>query len=220
MARETENPVFDYRMLRLYMGVIALSLPYAAILLSQVSLTSVSASYYTEARDTFVGMSFIVGAFLWAYNGHTFRQAVASKIASVAAFFVGLFPTACDDCAASITSITHSGAAITLFSILAYFCLGPFREKTRGQPGKKGRRDLVYLVCGWVMVAAMSIALGAWLLLDETTVMQLRIVFWVELVALNAFGIAWITAGKCLPVLVDEDNGLIIFGRGSRASHE
>ena len=215
MTRETEHPVFDYRMLRLFMGVIALSLPYAVIFLSQDSLTSVSASYYSDARDTFVGMLFIVGAFLWAYNGHTFRQAVVSKIASVAAFFVGFFPTACDGCAVSLSSIAHFSAAAVLFSALAYFCLGPFREKTSGQSGKTGRRAAIYLVCGWLMVAAMLIALAAWLFVEEATVAKLRIVFWVELVALNAFGIAWITAGKWLPMLVDEEDALVIFRQRS-----
>lgn len=215
MTRETKRPIFDYRVLRLFMGVIALSLPYAVIFLSQESLTSVSASYYTDARDTFVGMMFVVGAFLWAYNGHTLRQAAVSKVASLAAFFVGFFPTACDGCAVSAASITHFSAAAVLLSALAYFCLGPFREKTRGQPGKAGRRAVIYLVCGWAMVAAMLIALAAWLFLEPATVAELRIVFWVELVALNAFGIAWITAGKLLPILVDKDEAVVVFGQRS-----
>jgi hypothetical protein len=51
-------------------GVIAFSLPFVFSAIANSSLGSMSGSYYTSARDVFVGMLFIVGAFLWAYNGH------------------------------------------------------------------------------------------------------------------------------------------------------
>ena len=133
MAKATVSAVFDYKALRLLMGVIAFSLPYVVSLLASKPLASISASYYTEARDAFVGMLFVVSAFLWAYNGHDTNQKIASKIASIAAVLVALFPTACDTCETSIVSIIHYVSAGVLFSVLAYFCLGPFRRKTRGQ---------------------------------------------------------------------------------------
>ena len=40
-----------------------------------------------------------------------------------------------------------------------------------------------------------------------------RLIYWVELIALNAFGIAWITAGKAIPGLVAKDEALFKFGR-------
>ena len=73
------NKVFDYRALRLLMGLIALALPFIVTLVSSTQLSSISASYFTEARDAFVGMLFIVGAFLWAYNGHTLHRPGRAK---------------------------------------------------------------------------------------------------------------------------------------------
>ena len=142
--------VFDYRALRLLMGIIALSLPFVVSLIAFESLSSISASYYTEARDAFVGLLLIVGAFLWAYNGHGPKEAIASKIASVAAILVAIFPTSCADCTVKIptifpvtkiTPIIHYVAALCLFSILAYFCFGPFRKNTKGKKGKKAKSE-------------------------------------------------------------------------------
>jgi len=129
-----ENKVFNYHTLRTSVGLIALSIPAVVIFFSSETLNSISAYYYTNARDLFVGMLFIVGAFLFAYNGHTDWQARWSKVAALAAFGVALFPTTKQGGAATFTSLVHLASAGTLFTILAYFC-GVF---TRGQ-NPKGR---------------------------------------------------------------------------------
>lgn len=203
--------VFDYRALRLLVGLIALAMPFVVTALAGEELSSISASYYTKARDAFVGMLFVVGAFLWAYNGHTPQEGRASKIASLAAICVALFPTSCETCESTIVSMIHYVAAVTTFSILAYFCLGPFRKNTKGQPGKKGRRDKVYLVCGWVIVACMLTAFLANLALPKETVHAWDITYWAEAIALGAFGVAWIVAGKYLPLFADQDEELRLF---------
>lgn len=128
--------VFDYRALRFLVGLIAIFLPIIVSLLSTTELSSISASYYTNARDVFVGMLFIVSAFLWGYNGHTSREAVASKIASLAAMAVALCPTSSDLCEIDTLSIIHAIAAFVLFSILVFFCFGPFRYGTKGKGGE------------------------------------------------------------------------------------
>ena len=75
-------------------------------------------------------MLFIVGSFMWAYNGHTLLETIASKIASAAAVIVALFPTSCDGCPGDATSTIHFTAAGILFLILAFFCLVPFRQRS------------------------------------------------------------------------------------------
>ena len=210
---ENRSVVFDYRALRLLMGLIALALPFVVTALSTTDLSSISASYYTEARDAFVGMLFVVSAFLWAYNGHAPAEGRASKIASLAAILVALFPTACDSCKSGIVSVIHYLSAGTLFSILAYFCFRFFRKNTKGQlrMSKKWRRDKIYLACGTVMVACMLIAAVANLTLSQETLNAWQVTYWAEAVALGAFGVAWIVAGKYLPALTDEDEELRLF---------
>ena len=208
MATQTASKVFDYRAIRLLIGIIAFALPIVVSIVSSISLSSISAAYHTEARDFLVGMLFIVSAFFMAYNGHTTAQAWASKVASIAAIMVALFPTSCDTCDPDIISAIHYSSAAVLFSILAYFCFGPFREKTKGQPGKKGRRSKIYFSCGCIMVGCLVIIGLSKLFLPDETVNALRITYWGEAIALAAFGVAWIVAGKYFRVFVDQQDML------------
>ena len=208
MADTSRSKVFDYRALRLLMGIFALALPFVVGLISTTPLPSVSASYHTEARDAFVGMLCVVAAFLWAYNGHSRLEGRISEVAAFCAALVSFFPTACDRCDLSPTAIVHWVAAAILFAILAFFCLGPFRKKTKGMPGKKGRRGRIYLVCGWVMVVCLVGLLVAKLALPKETVQALALTYWAEAIALCAFGVAWIVAGKYRSLFADKDEAL------------
>jgi hypothetical protein len=211
MANQTKSAVFDYRALRLLVGLIALALPIVVSILSSKPLSSISASYHTEGRDAFVGMLFIVSSFLWAYNGHSAREAWASKIAALAALFVAMFPTSCDFCKSNTISKIHYYAAAILFIILAYFCFIPFRKNTKGKKGKKGLRSKIYFICGSVMIGCMFCMLIAKLALSDKTMKMFRITYWAEAIALGAFGFAWIVAGKYLRFLVDDDEALRLF---------
>ena len=211
MKTKNKGTVFDYRALRLLMGLIALALPFVVSLISSSPLSSISASYHTEARDAFVGMLFVVGAFLWAYNGHTSKEAWASKVASLAAIFVAIFPCSCDVYETGITSIIHYSSAATLFAILAYFCFVPFRLNTKGKEGKKGRRSKIYFVCGWIMVGCMLSMIITKFTLSDEIINTLSVTYLAEAIALGAFGVAWIVAGKCLSPFVDEGDALRLF---------
>ncbi|MCM1982039.1 hypothetical protein [Lyngbya confervoides] len=206
-----KNKVFDYRALRLLMGIIALALPFVVSILSSSPLSSISASYYTEARDMFVGMLFIVGSFLWAYNGNSKTEAIASDVASIAAIGVAIFPTACKDCPGSPTATLHYLAAALLFVILAYFCFIPFRQDIKGKRGKKGLRSKIYLLCGTTMILCMAAMVIANAVLPGDVVESAKIIYWGEAIALGAFGIAWIVSGKASRLIAEEDEVLHLF---------
>lgn len=211
MEPKSRSMVFDYRALRLLLGIIAFTLPFIVTLVAKETLSSISASYYTDARDAFVGMLFVVSALLWAYNGHSNREARASKVAAIAALFVAICPTAEPGGKTTCITIIHYTSAGLLFAILAYFCLVPFRLNTKGQKGKKGRRSKIYFICGCIMIAC-GIGLGlASLVLSNEKIESLDLVYWAETIALLAFGVAWIVAGKYLPPLVDKEEELKLF---------
>ena len=211
MTNSNSGKVFDYRALRLLVGIIAFAIPICVTIISSSPLSSISASYFTEARDVFVGMLFIVGAFLWAYNGHSKPQSRASKAAAISAILVALSPTVCNNCEMSVSSVIHYVSAGILFSILTYFCLGPFRKNIKGQRGKKGRRSSIYLVCGLIMLVSILGLLICEFALSDDLKATLRITYWAETVALFSFGCAWMVAGKSFRPLVDEDEALKLF---------
>jgi hypothetical protein len=213
-SESVQNPVFDYRTLRLVVGCVAFALPVVVVLISSKPLSSISASYHTEARNVFVGALFIIGALLLAYNGHTPTQKWVSKGAAPAAILVAICPTSCDHCdpdpVEPIISTIHYVAAAILFLTIAYFCLGPFRKNTKGQKGKKGRRAIIYLVCGWIIIVCM-LAIGVTTVAMHEITKESAITFVAQFVALWAFGVAWIVAGKVIPPLVDKEDMLILW---------
>jgi len=200
-AEETKEPIlFNVQTLRLIMGLVALFLPFVVSYLAGMDLGSISASYYTNARDVFVAATCVVGALFLAYNGHTAWQSRLSKVGGVASFLTALFPTSCSDCAPNSTSLLHYGAAAVVFGILTYFCLVAFRHKTKARTDQYlRRRDWTYLICGAVMALCMLTMLGIGLGIFGSLAQAWRMTYFAETIALIAFGISWNVAAKYVP---------------------
>jgi hypothetical protein len=219
MADSDRKTVFDYKLLRFFIGVIALVLPFLVTWIAGQRLTSVSASYHTDAQDVFVGLLFFVAAFLLAYNGHLLSESVASKVAGMAAILVALFPTAPDGAPTDFEARVHGGAALTLFLILAYFCFFVFRKKIKRDRGPRRRRSRIYFACGSAIVVSILVVIAAVVFLPDDVADEARIIYWAESVALVAFGIAWLVSGKVLPGLVDKERDDVLqFRRGQMRS--
>ncbi len=187
------NQIFDYHVLRWFVGGIAFLIPVVVSVVSGESLSSISAYYYSDSRDYFVGMLCIVGALMMAYNGHTTAQMYLSKVAGVAAFGVAIFPTACATCESGPTSILHVASATTLFAILAYFCY-VFYARAKGK--RNPVRSYLYALCGVVIVLSLlAAAAGELFLSADDGLKKSRIIFYAEWSALAAFGTAWTLAG-------------------------
>lgn len=133
--------VFSHLTMRFIVGLIAIALANIVVQVADQRLTSISASYHTDAQDLFVGSLFVIGAFLLAYHGHSTTQCWASKIAAVAAVLVALFPTKMVSAPTTCVMVVHVASAITLFSILAYFCY-PRRWLTSSESSTGLRRLL------------------------------------------------------------------------------
>jgi quinol-cytochrome oxidoreductase complex cytochrome b subunit len=207
--------VFDYQLSRLVVGMVAFALPIVVRIVCRQPIASISDSYYLGARDEFVGMMFVVGAFLMAYNGYTIRQSRASKVAALTAVLVALFPTSCPGCDIDLPSVVHYCSATVMFSMLAYFCLGPFSAHAKGKnSGKALRRRIVYQVCGIVMIVCMAAAGASQAAINLGVQLEaLRITFWAEASALVAFGVAWMTAARVFSFLAEKDEMLVLFRR-------
>lgn len=196
MARLFPTTVINYHLLRLLVGVIAFALPMVVVILSSNPLSSISASYHTEARDAFVGMLCAVATFLFAYNGRYLLQATLSKVASVAAIFVAYFPTSCDECKADTISAVHLVSAAVLFLILSFFCFVPYRADIKDAGGKIARRYAIYTICGWLMLISMLSVVMFKIILSPEEMRAWRVMYYAEFVALEAFAVSWMVASR------------------------
>jgi len=136
---KSNDLLFDYRTLRLTVGIVAMGLPVIVYLITLTITSSISASYYTDARDVFVGALFVIGALFLAYQGHKeyIQEKWISRAGAIAAFSAAIFPTSCDQCMSDVRSTIHYIAAFILFSSVVYFCLFAFTGRAKAKIRKE-----------------------------------------------------------------------------------
>jgi hypothetical protein len=203
MTTATTSPqntlVHSYLFLRRAIGLIGLALPVVLILGKQLVqggdlIGSLSGYYYTDLRDVLVGAMCAVGVFLLAYYGHDRVDNIASTVAGLGAIGLALSPTTPDhDVTAGdrTAGVLHLVFAAVFFLSLAYFCLRLFPHDGE-QPERFGA---LYRVCGGVILACLVlIALAKYVGL----VPELHPALWLEAVAVEAFGVAWLVKGRTM----------------------
>jgi len=206
-----EHDTATVRRLRFGVGVLGMVLPFAVTVGNMVQtgetvlLSSISGSYYTGMRDVFVGSLAAIGAFLIGYRYAPVDDAL-STIAGLAAIAVALFPTAqrgqevLVTAAGGTTGMIHGIAAAVLFLVLAIFCFFLFpRSATPGaMTTAKKSRNVIYYLCGFLIVAGLGLAALAGKILPGEVTSWLKPMFWGQSVALFAFGVAWFTKSNII----------------------
>ncbi|SMO98671.1 hypothetical protein [Paracoccus laeviglucosivorans] len=218
--------VLVFLSVRRAIGALGYFLPVALAVYGFASggiLPSMSAYYYTPMRDVFVGCLMAQAVFLWSYEGYRephrlLTDRLVSRVASVAVALVALAPTtriekpdaglpepACTllQCVLGDgpASFVHLAAAGVFFAALAVYCLVLFVRGGRDTPEKR-MAQRIYRICGWTIVASVSLigllfATG----LDHRLV-GLRPVFWLETLACFAFATSWAIKGNALRPVV------------------
>jgi hypothetical protein len=197
--------VHSYLFLRRAIGLIGLALPFVLILGKSAIdggglLNSVSAYYYTDLRDVFVGSMCAIGAFLLSYRGYGTLDDLVGNIAAVAAFGVALCPTAPVNPSGSdrTLGVLHVAFAGVFFLALAFFCLFLFTRSDNVDPTpRKVERNRVYVACGAVMIVSLVLIVVCGLFLGGE-VGSLHPGLWLEALAIVAFGVAWLTKGEAI----------------------
>lgn len=201
----------DHRTIKLLVGLIAISLPLLTslatrLLADDVELTSVSQSYRVGGlpRDIFVGFLFAIFAFLLAYNGKSKREMILSKIAAFAALGVAVFPCKCGD-HKELIPFVHGASAAVMFIILAVFCyIFHQRASAKHYPQAK-LRCRIYVMCGLIIVASMLVIAIDGVLKNAISDKLERLVYYGETAGLVAFGVAWLTASRVLPLISNKE---------------
>jgi hypothetical protein len=219
LKKPNQNFELSYLGIRRAVGILGLALPIAVSLGTAIFSAfphlkdSISDYYYTIMGNVFTGTLCGVALFLFSYNGFDRWDRISSNLAAVFALGVAFFPMnvdrACKACTlGNIISrdvqpwrdYVHFTSASLLFFTLACMSLFLF---TKTQPGKrpthkKQQRNIIYRVCGIVMLAAMVLAFGyqkGWI----TKVLPLpHSTFFMETVMLWSFGFSWLVKGETL----------------------
>ena len=201
--------VLSYLLLRKAIGVLGIALPFLvaigkAALENPGLLSSISSYYYSVMGDVFVGCLCATGVFMWSYRGYELKDVIAAQIAAYCAVGIALFPTS-PALGATAQQILigrlHLTFAIVFFAALIYFALVLFRKTNPNVPPtpEKLLRNRVYTVCGYTMLAALIlIALVLFFVPDDSPLLALNPVFWLEAVLLEAFGISWLVKGEAI----------------------
>lgn len=215
--RPENQYVISYLNLRKAVGILGIALPIVLIvgflLFDQGCKLppSISHYYYTGFGTFFTGTLCAVALFLFSYKGPESKDERASMLAAFCALGVAFLPTNPDSdscvgsirvilCANDIRNAFHYGFAALLFLTFAYFCLVLFvKTSEKGPTKKKQMRNVIYRVCGWVILISITSILlltilnKAEMIKTKTTDIS---TFIFETIALFAFGISWLTKGE------------------------
>ncbi len=210
--------VISFKTMRRMAGLLGMALPVAACLWSVVCsdshtlLESISAYYHTNMRDIVVGILCAVSFFLFAYHGYDTQDFITFKIAGISALGIALFPALIENTNSSIslalnasptTDTLHIISASIFFITLAYISLCLFTKSKPNTPkqdrsGQKIIRNRIYILCGSVIVLCLVLLFVVHIPSIASSVKELNPVFWLEAIALLAFGISWLVKGETL----------------------
>ena len=213
MPLTTRRQEIDHHTLKLIVGSISISMAVLTSYFADSAITSISASYYEGgwSQSIFVGFLFAVAAFLLAYNGLSQSEMVLSKVASLSALGVAMFPCKCDD-HPEVLPFVHGISAAVMFMILAFFCLTFFQRARRKGHTQAMARAVIYAFCAGAIVLAILVILTDNLMGGRLSSSVPRLTFYGEATGLIAFGISWLTASRVLPLITHKTERISLFG--------
>ena len=209
-----QSLIISYLSLRRTIGILGILLPFALALgntyiFGEGLQTSMSSYYHTRVGDLFVGVLFVIGLFLFSYKGYGFVDDIAGHLACVFAIGVAIFPTTpANPTSANAETIgaIHLAFAGLLFLTLAFFAIFLFTKSAPDRPvtSRKKRRNAIFRLCGIVIIICIVLTAVVNVVLPKdlaSTIAQYNHVFWLEAVAVVAFGISWLVKGKALRII-------------------
>jgi hypothetical protein len=205
MSQPADPRIISYLTLRKAVGYLGMLLPVALLAGNWVIFSgglqqAVSDYYYTGMRDVLVGGLCVIGAFLLAYHGYDRWDSLFTNAAGVGAVGVALFPTPPDhpSARANIVGDFHFAFGSVMFASLIVIALWLFRKTgPGGRTHAKQIRDTVYLICGLIMLVSLALA-GIVSLPFAAGLNSLNPVFWLQAIAIAAFGVSWLVKGQAI----------------------
>jgi hypothetical protein len=213
--------------LRAPIGIIAIALPFVlriGILFRGGGVPySLSGYYYSSLRNVLVVPLCILGFLLILYKGYNNLDRYVTTIAGIGFFGVALFPTnAFQSRVPSWIYAVHTlSFTCTIIALAIMALLFTRTEPSDGQlndirqlllalvfkysgyytPRKKTRNQ-IYSTCAWLML--VSLILAYWSNFWSPSIRDItQWLFWLDAIAMTAFGTSWLVKSKSLPFLKD-----------------
>lgn len=170
---------------------------------------SISATYYTNSKMFLIGLLVTTSVYFLSYKGYDFWDNFLTTASAFFALGIVAFPCNAYGCPdrvglfnlpVAVSHIVHCVSAAGLFTMFALMILLQFTQSGGAETEQKVKRNRIYRVCGWVIVAfellVLANSLAGW-------PHYLTIVY--EAVMLSAFSMAWLVKGEAFAKLNDEE---------------
>lgn len=220
------DPIRTVQILRKGIGTVSIAMPFILIFLSLIPFfqvngiqISLSAYYYTNIREVFTGILFIVGFFLLVYQSDYVDPELQTKenllvrIMGFAAIGVALIPTECNPkyaiCqgmpsfipnAGNFASTGHIIATIILFLTFAYVSYYIFpnnKDSEKNNKKKDEKNENTYRICALIIIGALLLlVINALLNFYNELELHTHMTLISETIILLSFGYSWFTKGK------------------------
>ena len=207
--------IMSYLLMRVLIGVIAVLLPFALILVNWAIghgvQSSVSGYYYTPMRNIFVGSLCAIGVFLISYDGYDLADRTITDVAGLCAICIACFPTtpahqpAARQVLIGDLHLTFACTAFVLLSVMAF----RFAKRQPTPPGLTwwrraqyafgftgpgdsqalARERVVYRVSGGVILACV-------ILIYPLSTAAAHSLLVLETIMLVSFGLSWFVKGR------------------------
>ena len=210
-----EDPrLISFNTLRKAVGWLGILLP-AAILTGNLIFSnchhiqdSISHYYFTATGSLFVGTLCAVALFLISYKGYPDdkKDNILTTLAGLFALGIAFFPTnnnSNNSCAivalpdGDIRRIVHYVCATLFFILLAGISFFLFTKSKGEVTEMKLMRNKLYKTCGvLIIIFVAGIALYGIFAKHLHQLDKYKPIFWLEWMALLAFGISWLVKGE------------------------
>lgn len=228
-AKQQDELALSQLNLRKGLGILGISLPLVLFLASALNADidlrrSLSAYYYApHLRDMLVGVLWAIGAFLVFYRGYgtiptpflklprwISRHMTDTKLttlAGIGALMAAILPT-CefqDKCPTPLIAGGHLVGSILFLGTLAVLSIWSFTESDTPRQDWDSAKlwsNRIYITCGWTILASLALCapLVAWRV-DAIGPLPMP-VFWLESLAIWAFGVSWLVKGDAIDGLI------------------
>jgi uncharacterized membrane protein YozB (DUF420 family) len=212
-SNKNSGLVISYFMMRRIIGILGIGLPVIVVLggflqNGFVFRDSISSYYYTNMRDFFVGLLCCVGLFLMSHKGYEKIDNITGSISGIFALGIAFFPTYLTgskiidvgifQLSDNVSAYFHLTFATLFFLSMAFISIFLFTRHGATKTKQKEKRNIVYITCGYVIIASIVCMLVYDLFMQNTFITSVQPVLIFETISLSAFGISWLVKGETL----------------------